>query len=153
ARSYPANTVLQRIAAPGMPVADMETSGGRLLVFRKQSGQFDVPEPTTLEVWSFSPLRRLGVLRNIQSGAYDVDRGGSRLALGHDDGSITITDLATSRTRTLSGRHNAPVLGVAFSPDGRTLVSTGDDKQVLVWDTTSGQLLETLEGHAGRTFG
>ena len=83
----------------------------------------------------------------------EIDRAGQQLVLGHNDGSITVTDLVTGKTRTLSGRHNAEVLGAAFTPDGRTIVSNGDDKQVLVWDAASGQLKETFQGHAGRVFG
>src|SRR4029077_14767739 len=32
-------------------------------------------------------------------------------------------------------------------------VTTGDDKQVLVWDVPTGDLKETYDGHAGRVFG
>jgi WD40 repeat protein len=37
--------------------------------------------------------------------------------------------------------------GVAFSPDGRTLLSASPDTRVRLWDVASGQLLNTLEGH------
>lgn len=46
--------------------------------------------------------------------------------------------------------HRAPVLSVAFSPDGTRLVSCGVDNAVLVWDVAAGKLLKTMRGHAGQ---
>jgi WD40 repeat protein/serine/threonine protein kinase len=39
-------------------------------------------------------------------------------------------------------------LSVAYSPDGRTLVSGGQDGTVRVWETATGRELHTLRGHA-----
>jgi WD40 repeat protein len=44
--------------------------------------------------------------------------------------------------RTLSG-HQGPVLSVAFSPDGKSVVSSGMDGTVRFWEVTTGQLLAT----------
>jgi WD40 repeat protein len=38
---------------------------------------------------------------------------------------------------------------IAFSPDGRTLVSGGYDRAVRLWDTWTGKQLGCLEGHTG----
>ncbi len=46
--------------------------------------------------------------------------------------------------------HRTAVLGVAFSPDGKCLVSGGLDNALIVWDVASGQPLKTLRGHAGQ---
>lgn len=45
--------------------------------------------------------------------------------------------------------HKAAVLAVAWSPDSKTLASgtTGNDRRVLVWDSTSGKVLVTYGGH------
>jgi WD40 repeat protein/class 3 adenylate cyclase len=73
------------------------------------------------------------------------------LAVGAEDGSITVYDLrhASEPGRVFSGRHNGGVSAVEFAPDDRTLVSTGTDQQVLVWDVAKGALLQTLDGHSG----
>ena len=44
--------------------------------------------------------------------------------------------------------HSASVRSAAFSPDGARLASAGDDGTVRVWNSTTGQDILTLEGHA-----
>ncbi len=39
------------------------------------------------------------------------------------------------------------VYSVAFSPDGKTIASGSHDQTVRVWDASSGQCLNTLQGH------
>ena len=51
-----------------------------------------------------------------------------------DDNTIKMWDLATGRpVRTLKG-HTGPIRSIAFSPDGRRLVSGSWDRTVKLWE-------------------
>jgi len=52
---------------------------------------------------------------------------------------------------TLTG-HQQPVSAIAFSPDGRQLVSSSFDKTIKLWDTNSGKCVQTLLGHRNRIW-
>jgi WD40 repeat protein len=43
--------------------------------------------------------------------------------------------------------HPTPVFGVAFSPDGRTIATGGQDTIVRLWDVETGQELRAFTGH------
>ena len=49
------------------------------------------------------------------------------------------------------------ISGIAFTPDGRQLVSASDDKTIRVWDLASGKTVRTIRGesapgHAGKVY-
>jgi serine/threonine protein kinase len=49
--------------------------------------------------------------------------------------------------------HTQGVVDVAFSPDGRTAVSGGDDKILLLWDLESAKEVHRFKGHTARITG
>jgi WD40 repeat protein len=44
-------------------------------------------------------------------------------------------------------KHENVVNALAFSPDGTTLASGGDDRTAILWDIASGRAKRTLKGH------
>jgi WD40 repeat protein len=58
-----------------------------------------------------------------------------------------LPDGAVMRLGTVRLRHDGSVRCVAWSPDGNTLASGGEDKVVRLWDPITGKLFRTCLGH------
>ena len=84
----------------------------------------------------------------------DGDVGHARDLLGACQGNLRgweydyLDTLFNKNQRTLRG-HTGRVTSVAFSPDGKRLVSGSQDNTVKVWDAQTGQETLTLKGHTG----
>ena len=48
-----------------------------------------------------------------------------------------------------TGGHMGPIKGLAFTPDGKFIVSAGDDKVIRVWDWRAGKTVRTIRGRVG----
>jgi WD40 repeat protein len=66
------------------------------------------------------------------------------VAEGWIDGTVELWDVMGGGVRKL-GRHRGEVSGVAFSPDGRWVVSAGwEDAAIKIWNVATGQEDKTL---------
>ncbi len=101
----------------------------------------------TMHVWDVAterPTFTLKELSSIWGVAFSPD---GTLAVGGDDGSIGLWDVANGHLKATLTEHTAWVESVAFSPDGSLLASGSGDSTVRLWDISTGQSIATLTGH------
>jgi len=102
--------------------------------------------------WDFGTGRETKSLRDSSIRTVALAPGGNTLATSDDEGRLWLRELGTHHVRRL-GKVPKPDLGLpdidclAFTPDGKTLVSGGADKVVTLWDTVTGKNRQRLEGH------
>ena len=65
---------------------------------------------------------------------------------GEDGATIVIFDGQSGATIATCIGHRAPIAALAMTPDGRWLVSGGDDQTARLWNTTSGQEVAQVTG-------
>jgi WD40 repeat protein len=72
----------------------------------------------------------------------------NQCATGDTIGNIYLWDCAASKlVPTVLQGHQGMVLSVAYSPSGRFLASGSHDRTIKIWDTITGDCLQTLQGH------
>jgi len=109
-----------------------------------------VTNPAQDATWEIDSTAMRIVRRHPAGGVFGALRpDGDVIALGAEDGTVRTLDLSTDRTLSLSARHRGPVSAMAFTPDGGTLISAGEDGSVWV----RGAIDERLDGHAGPVLG
>ncbi len=118
---------------------------------------------TGKEKWSVqSDLKVRYLLPSTEKRSFDLKNGpwSRYLLVAHEDDpnvfALTIYELETMTVvESLpvgffveeGGAHTRPITGLAFNQDGAVLVTTSEDALAIVWDTTTWEVSQTLEGH------
>jgi len=81
--------------------------------------------------------------------ALAVSADGRTLAVGQLNGDVALIDVRTDKVRKMDGHHAGPVTAVVFTPDGRTVITSGTDGKIKVWDVGTARLRATFSGSGG----
>jgi WD40 repeat protein len=68
------------------------------------------------------------------------------------DGNVRVFDLdkeSNEPIRTIATGHRGAIHCIAFSPDGATLATGGEDRDIAIWETAKGELKYRMQGHSG----
>src|SRR5262249_18036890 len=104
----------------GLPLAVSFTPDGRSIVADDTRGARVGDRATGPPRRTFAP-----------ASSSAVSPAGNELALGREDGSVALANINTGKTREFSGHHAKAVNGVAFTPDGKSVLTAGADGDVL----------------------
>ena len=114
--------------------------------------------------YSVEPLLKIKVIKGLPvewgacyrtvslgSNALDLSYWNNTIAVSGEKDIIILNAITGSQTATLSG-HTGWVMSVAFSPDGRSLVSGSNDRTVKLWDIQTGGVIGTFHGHTASIY-
>lgn len=146
--SGPSMRTWSAISGVELPALGAQSSSVRFAIF-SPSGHRVVclSDNHTIRMWdSFSGAQLFDARshRGVKTMAFSLDE--TFIACGLHDGAIRVIDAGSGKLIfEPHGRHAAPVLSVAYSPNGSHIVSGSMDKSVHVWEGSSG--FASLEGH------
>jgi WD40 repeat protein len=119
------NTVSQGISS--VPV-----KGGLSAIFSPDGQTFASLAYDRLEIWNFAKLKKtLGVDIDARCMAYSPD--GNLLAVGMDDGTISLRDSHTLKVIRVIRGHRGTIEDIQFSPDGSLLATGASDGTLRIW--------------------
>lgn len=107
----------------------------------------------TAKVWDAQLGQKIIGVKHGQAGAVwsvTFSPDSKHIVTGSDvwnDNAVKIWEVETGREVAVFKGHEAYVLSVAMSPDGRRLLTASLDNTVRLWDAMSGQQLRVIEGH------
>jgi len=128
-------------------------SWGAGAAFSPDSTLLAAADDTAVEIWDLRSFKRTKRIDRSTGGTFDgfvfgvaFSPDGSRIAYAHADDRIMLYDLTTGAEETVGKAQRGDALTLAFTADGRTLVS-GDRANLSLWDVPTRKLLRHLTNH------
>jgi WD40 repeat protein len=106
----------------------------------------------TVRLWDIETTRELGVVKTLGIHAVEFLPDGKQALFQSTGGAIYQADFATKKLKRRFVGHAGAVYWLALSPDGRTLLSTGEDYTLRLWDVESGQQIRALQAPAAYSY-
>ncbi|MCH8922293.1 MAG: WD40 repeat domain-containing protein, partial [Planctomycetes bacterium] len=119
------------------------TPDGTRMVMSVDSYMFMV-----VDVSTWQPIEPVLQNREFGIGRLALSADGAVAMIAHTtNGWVSLVDVKTAKYMSYLKGHTAPVSGMAFSPDGKLLVTGSADHSVRLWNSKSGELVKVLDGH------
>jgi hypothetical protein len=103
-------------------------------------------EDTTLRIWDRKTGKERAKLEVLPEACLALSPDGRTLATGTNrDASVLLIDIITAKVRSRVMQHRNNVSNVAFSADGKLLVTSGTDTSIKLWDVAAQKEKGTIE--------
>ncbi|MCB1099582.1 MAG: alpha/beta fold hydrolase [Verrucomicrobiae bacterium] len=106
---------------------------------------------TSLDVLDMASGAVVGRLEGLD-GPSTLFTDGKRVMAGGRGGRVQVWDLASQKLIASFQAQDNVVLGIALSPDGKFLVTSGSERAIFLWDAENFSRLGRLEGHHGQVW-
>ena len=147
----PGATYLVRWSLPsGRRLSTTRIDAGNVLSVRlvDAGAQLVVVDARRVSVFDTSSLRRVRSVAITPAptapSAAAISPDGRTIAVGSPDGQMSFVDSSTGHARRGVGSSGHPVTNVVYGPDGRSVVSTGNDNDVIVWNPQAARIAQVL---------
>lgn len=94
--------------------------------------------------YGFWDIRSEKRIRSIEGQSVSFSPDGALIASSNSNGAIRIEKESGQVLKIMEG-HRGVVYSTAFSPDGKHLISGGEDQSVKIWDVKTGEMIKSLE--------
>ncbi|NUM53740.1 MAG: protein kinase [Candidatus Hydrogenedentes bacterium] len=134
----------------GAVVQEATTEPIELFGFVGRGDRLFVAYDTRIDVIDVTDGRSVAVFA-IETGKITGVFGGiveNTIAFGDTSGTVRVADLASRRIRSEFKAHNGAIRSIAATPDGRLIVSGGDDRRIHVLDSETASVVRVFEGHS-----
>ena len=123
----------------GMTAAAFSPDGLRLAIAPQGAGTIELWNPRTVE--RLRVLDAAGAVVHRIVFAPDGRRVAASLESSAENGGVRVWGVADGKTEAVLARHERGAVGLAFSPDGATLLTTSGEGTVRLWEAGSGRRL------------